>query len=152
GSGKTTLVSAWAAQSRGEVAWLALERDDNDLGRFLDALCGALGALFPAGGADLARLRSGSFPSPRAMVRLLIDALRGYVDGPAEAPGARFLEDYPLISAQPVHDALADLVDYLPPGLRIILICRAEPPLPLARWRVGDRLLDLRAADLRFSL
>jgi len=42
--------------------------------------------------------------------------------------------------------------DHLPPTLRLILIRRSEPPLPLARLRARDELSELNAADLRFSL
>src|SRR5207302_5901722 len=34
GFGKTTLLSTWASQSTGQVAWLALDEQDNDPARF----------------------------------------------------------------------------------------------------------------------
>src|SRR5262249_19609637 len=33
----------------------------------------------------------------------------------------------------------------------LVLAARADPPLPLARWRAGNQLLEIRAADLRFT-
>ena len=61
------------------------------------------------------------------------------------------LEDYHTINEPRVHETLAFLLDYLPESLRVILITRGEPPLPLARWRAHGDLGELRAVDLRFS-
>ena len=61
------------------------------------------------------------------------------------------LDDYHLIDAQPVHTSLAFLLEHLPPGLRLVLASRSDPPLPLARLRAGGQLAELRAAELRFT-
>src|SRR4051794_32221438 len=47
GFGKTTLISAWAAQRERRVAWLSLDADDNDLPRFLTYLVAALQSCQP---------------------------------------------------------------------------------------------------------
>src|SRR5262249_32212845 len=41
--------------------------------------------------------------------------------------------------------------DRLPPQMHLIVTTRADPPLPLARWRARGRLREVRAADLRFA-
>ena len=51
-----------------------------------------------------------------------------------------------------MHDSVTFLLDRLPPGLRLVLAGRADPPLPLARLRARGQLAELRAADLRFTL
>jgi LuxR family maltose regulon positive regulatory protein len=61
------------------------------------------------------------------------------------------LDDYHLIDAPPVHTPLAFLLEHLPPGLRLVLASRSDPPLPLARLRAGGQLTELRAAELRFT-
>ena len=61
------------------------------------------------------------------------------------------LDDYHLIQAPAVHASLAFLLEHLPPGLRLVLASRADPPLPLARLRARGQLAELRAADLRFT-
>ncbi len=61
------------------------------------------------------------------------------------------LDDYHVIEARPIHESLAILVDHLPPALRLVVTSRADPPLPLARWRVRGRLTEIRADDLRFT-
>jgi LuxR family maltose regulon positive regulatory protein len=44
------------------------------------------------------------------------------------------------------------LLKHLPPQLHLVLATRADPPLPLASLRVRGHLLEVRAAELRFSL
>ena len=43
------------------------------------------------------------------------------------------------------------LLEHLPEGLHVVLASRADPPLPLARWRARGQLAEVRAADLRFT-
>jgi LuxR family maltose regulon positive regulatory protein len=61
------------------------------------------------------------------------------------------LDDYHLIVAQPIHQGIAFLVDHLPPQLHLVIATRADPPLPLGRLRARGELVELRAADLRFT-
>jgi LuxR family maltose regulon positive regulatory protein len=61
------------------------------------------------------------------------------------------LDDYHLIDATDVQDAMAFLLDHLPPQLHVVIATRADPVLPLARFRSRGELVELRAADLRFT-
>jgi LuxR family maltose regulon positive regulatory protein len=61
------------------------------------------------------------------------------------------LDDYHVISSAQIHESLGFLVDHLPPTLHLIVATRAEPALPLARWRARGDLQEMGAADLRFS-
>ena len=70
---------------------------------------------------------------------------------PGEDELVLVLDDYHLIDAQPVHASLAFLLEHLPPGLRLVLASRSDPPLPLARLRASGQLAELRAAELRFT-
>jgi LuxR family maltose regulon positive regulatory protein len=60
-------------------------------------------------------------------------------------------DDYDVIQAQPIHEALTFLLDHLPPPAHLILTSRTDPPLPLARLRARGQLTEIRAADLRFT-
>src|SRR5262249_2965283 len=55
------------------------------------------------------------------------------------------------IDTPAIHQALAFLLDHLPPRLHLIMTTRADPPLPLARLRARGQLAELRAVDLRFT-
>jgi LuxR family maltose regulon positive regulatory protein len=62
------------------------------------------------------------------------------------------LDDYHLVSAEPVHQAVAFLLEHLPHQMHLIIASRADPPLPIARLRGRGQLTELRQEDLRFSL
>src|SRR5205814_8503757 len=61
------------------------------------------------------------------------------------------LDDYHVIDARPVDHAFAFLLEHLPPQMHLIIATREDPPLPLARLRVGGQLTELRVTDLRFT-
>src|SRR5690606_1844776 len=61
------------------------------------------------------------------------------------------LDDYHVIEAPEIHEALAFLVEHLPENAHLVLAGRSDPPLPLARLRARGELLEVRAADLRFT-
>ncbi len=61
------------------------------------------------------------------------------------------LDDYHVVDAREVQDAMAFLLDHLPAGLHVVMAGRADPALPLARWRVRGELAEIRAAELRFT-
>jgi NAD(P)H-dependent FMN reductase len=150
GFGKTTLVSEWRASDAGrdiKLAWLSLDDEDNDPARFLAYLAAALGAL----NADLAEMASEALQSlhPPAMQIFLTNLVNQL--GELPAPFALALDDYHVITAPQVHEAVAFLLDHLPPQMHIILLTRADPPLSLARLRARNQLAEIRAADLRFT-
>jgi len=61
------------------------------------------------------------------------------------------LDDYHLIESPAIQDSMIFLLDHLPPQLHLLIATRAEPPFPLARLRARGQLVELRAADLRFT-
>jgi LuxR family maltose regulon positive regulatory protein len=61
------------------------------------------------------------------------------------------LDDYHLIDAPPIHDALSFLLENQPPHFHLVIATREDPPLPLSRLRGRGHLTELRAADLRFT-
>ena len=61
------------------------------------------------------------------------------------------LDDYHVIDARDVQDGMAFLLDHLPPRLHVVIASRADPALPLARWRARGELVEIRAAELRFT-
>lgn len=147
GFGKTTLVSQWLAQRNGAVAWFSLDEDDSDPSRFLHYLVAALQAHSPrVGETALALLAAPQPPPPKTILTLLLNDLNTLT-----TPLLLVLDDYHLIHSQPIHEALAFLIDHLPPTLQLVITSRIDPPLPLSRWRVRNQLTEIRAADLRFT-
>ena len=157
GFGKTTLVSSWIhtvqaraagrEQSGPHVAWLSLDKGDNDPSRFLLHLVAALQTTTAYLGAGaLATLQSPQPPPAEAILTALLNELTRLPD-----KYILVLDDYHVIEAAPVDRTLAFLVEHLPPQLHLLIATREDPPLPLARLRVRGHLTELRAADLRFT-
>lgn len=150
GYGKTTLLSAWRASTGGQaypLAWLALDDDDNDPDTFLRYLIASLETISPSiGRAALAALEQTPAAPPRTVLMTLINSLYDIA-----TDAALVLDDYHVITNPIVHENLAYLLDHLPPRLHLVLLTRADPPLPLARLRARGHLMEIRAADLRFT-
>ena len=148
GFGKTTLLAQWLAESGMPVAWLSLEPEDNDPTRFLSSLIAALQTLdAQLGTTALSLLRTPQPPPPETVMAVLTNKL-------VERAGSDFalvLDDYHVLTADPIQRGMAYLVERLPPQLHLILATRADPPLPLARLRAQGQLSEVRAADLRFG-
>ena len=51
-----------------------------------------------------------------------------------------------------MHAALIFLLEHLPPGMHLVLASRSDPPLALPRLRARGQLVELRAAELRFTV
>jgi len=148
GFGKTTLLAQWLAQSGTPVAWLSLERADNDPVRFLSYLIAALQRLdHRIGTTALALLQTPQPAPPETVLAVLTNDLTS-LEG---ADFALVLDDFHVIEAPPIHRALAYLMEHQPPQMHLIIATRADPPLPLARLRAQGQLTELRAAELRFD-
>jgi LuxR family transcriptional regulator, maltose regulon positive regulatory protein len=148
GWGKSTLVADWLRQDRVSAGWVSLDRGDDDPHRFWRYL---LLAVSQAGqGAGTAALRR----LDAARSDVLRDVLPTFINEVTSsgAPLVLVLDDYHLITSAPVHMSVSMLLDRCPPQLHLVLITRADPPLPLSRMRVRGELAEVRAEQLRFSL
>jgi len=150
GFGKTTLLGEWRNTDDGRgypLAWLSLDDDDNDLVRFLAYVIATLATLkHGVGDAALILLQAPHPPPLKTIVTALINDLETI-----PAPFALVLDDYHVITAQPIHEAISYLLNHLPPHMHLVILTRADPPLPLARLRARNQLAELRANDLRFT-
>ncbi len=144
GYGKTTTISAWLVGSGIPFAWLSLDEGDNDPVRFCEYLLTALNTLAPGIRPDLlAGMQAARLDT---LASLLIDRLAENA-----APFVLALDDFHVIRALPILEMLTTLVDHAPPALHLVLLSRTDPPLPLARLRARNQLLDIRADHLRFT-
>ncbi len=98
------------------------------------------------GEAVLGALQSPQPPPTKAILTTLINDL-------VASPGnlVLVLDDYHVIDAPQVDDALTFLIEHLPPQLHLVITTREDPDLPLARMRARGQLTELRADDLRFT-
>ena len=159
GFGKSTLLSEWLAAtpaSERAAGWVSLDQSDNDPAFFWAYFIRALQKVQPeVGESALSLLHSPQPPPIESVLTTLINEIGAIEDDPSTGSGHGFvlvLDDYHVIDAQPVHSAIAFLLDHLPPQMHLVIASRSDPPLPLARLRGRGELTDLRASDLRFTL
>jgi LuxR family maltose regulon positive regulatory protein len=147
GFGKTTLVSQWLAGGARPAAWLTLDEGDSDPARFLTYLVAALRTITATlGEGVLGLLQTSQPPPPEAILVTLLNEITTLPD-----QFVLVLDDYHMIDNKAVDMALTYLVEHLPPQMHLIIATREDPQLPLARLRARSHLIELRAADLRFT-
>ncbi|MBN1250484.1 MAG: LuxR family transcriptional regulator [Anaerolineae bacterium] len=161
GFGKTTLVGEWvhalehiapmagpgvAAPSR-NVAWLSLDQEDSDPVRFLTYVIAALQSIGDTVGQGALQLLQSPQPPPREV--LLTNLLNDIAT--ISDDFVLVLDDYYLVDAGSVDDALTFVLEHQPPQMHLVITTREDPQLPLARLRVQGQLTEIRAADLRFT-
>lgn len=147
GFGKTTLLSTWASQYPHPVAWLSLDRLDNDPLGFWSALLAALRTRFPAlGEAALAQMQASQ---PLQMTPLLTALINDLAAASEEI--VLVLDDYHVIDEPSIHTALQFLLDHAPGRFHLVLASRIDPPLALSRFRARGQMVELRDTDLRVS-
>ncbi len=151
GFGKTTLLSAWVQtlpQETTRVAWVSLDEQDNDPVRFWMYVFTALDRSQPGMFSEFVTyMRTQHSPH-------LPSALMAFINRLEEqpAPFLLVLDDYHLMTEDAIHRSLTYLVEHLPQQLRIILVTRVDPPLPLSRLRARSQLLEVRAEQLRCTV
>ncbi len=149
GFGKTTLLAEWLAAAPADgrsVAWLSLDQRDNDPALFWTYLVAALKTAAPGvGESALSLLQPPEPPSEAGLVTLLNDL------GAISNDVVLVLDDYHVIDARDVQDGMAFLLEHLPPQIHLVIASRTDPALPLARLRGRGELVEIRAADLRFT-
>ena len=146
GFGKTTLLSAWyeAEAARRLVAWLTLDEGDNDPVVLWSHAIGALRRVNP----DVAKSTSShSLVAP--VIDLVLPRLVNELDGQGEI--TLILDDFHRVSSEPARASVRWFIEHAPPGFHVVLATRTEPSLPVASLRAHGELLELRAADLRFT-
>jgi LuxR family maltose regulon positive regulatory protein len=147
GFGKTSLLSEWVRQLAQRIAWLSLDKDDNDLARFLSYIIAGLQEVDERIGLELQALVQASQPPPAEM---LLAMLVNEIDA-IEDDFFLVLDDYQDITAPEIHHALNFMLDHAPPQMHLVIASRADPFLPIPRFRARGSLLELRADDVRFT-
>lgn len=146
GSGKSTLVAAWALGQDRPVAWLQIEASDSDPVSFWSSLVAAIGRCRPEVRSTVGPLVIGAQGDERVVVSAIVNAV---ID--VSEPLIVVIDDYHLIDSGRVHRGVERLIDLCPPQLTVVICTRVDPPFRLGRMRVRNRLDEVRADDLRFD-
>lgn len=147
GFGKSSLLGEWAAGCGRPCVWVSLDQGERDVQQLLACLVAAVQTVDASTGASAwALLQATPPPSAQSVLTALLNDI-------AEDLAAVLLvmDDYHLVACEPVDDALAYLIEHLPPQMHLALATRTEPALPLARLRARGQLTELRQQDLRFG-
>ena len=147
GTGKTLLIAGWVAESSTPTAWLSLDDTDRDGVQFWSAVIAALDTVAPGCGDRAAvTLRR---PGTRAGA---VDQLIADLDEEARPPAVLVIDDFHLVDSDEfVLESVSRFVRNLPDWLRVVLMSRREPTLPIDRMRSHGELGEIRVAELRFS-
>jgi len=149
GFGKTTLVADWLARrdmANRATAWLSLDSTDNEPVAFWSHLIAALRKALVASGST-----TPEFLRPGEQTDDLVLASIANGLAVAKTDVDLVLDDFHVIDHPAVQSGMAFLLERLPSQVHIFITTRADPALPLARLRARGELVEIRAADLRFS-
>jgi LuxR family maltose regulon positive regulatory protein len=147
GYGKTTLLAEWARGSANRIGWLLIGEEHNAVERLLRYLVAAWERFDPhIRSTSLGILLEPTFPD-------IDQVLRAFVNLASEQNEQTVfvLDNIDMISQPEVFEVLSFLIENVPPHFHFILAGRAAPPLPLSRYRAGNDLLELDAADIAFE-
>jgi LuxR family maltose regulon positive regulatory protein len=148
GFGKTTLLAEWIPASPHCVTWLSLDEGDNDPTVFWGGFLAALQRLDPSlGEGARSQLEAPQSPPIETLLAQVINDLSA-----CPISFIHVFDDYHFIQNPAINEAVSFLLEHMPPNLRMILSSRADPALPLARWRGRGQLAEIRASDLRFTV
>jgi LuxR family maltose regulon positive regulatory protein len=150
GYGKTTLMSEWRTSVGRDfpLAWLSLDVNDNDFVRFMNYLAFALTTLDPVLAINtLPLVQSPQHPPISEILTTLINDISEF-----DQQFVFALDDYHVITDPAIHGAVTYLTDHLPPQMHLVILTRADPPLPLSRLRSRGQLVEIRSEELRFTI
>jgi LuxR family maltose regulon positive regulatory protein len=145
GYGKTTLLSQWAERIGPRVAWLSVDRRDNDPAVLLTYLALAVDRV--------ERVRPRAFRSVGAPGTGLIDVARLAASmASLSAPVAVVLDHADALTNRTCRDIVAELAVRVPPGCQLAIGSRHQPPVPVARLRAEGRLVEVGTPDLAMDV
>ena len=146
GYGKSTLTAQMHERSQRPLAWINLDRGDNDPITFLNAIAHALHTIDPLAPELLAELAA---PAPR-ILDVVLPAITFELE--CLSPVDLVLDDAHELTEPGSLDVLDLLLQGIGPGTHVTLVTRADLHLPLARRRLVGDLLEISAGDLAFDM
>jgi LuxR family transcriptional regulator, maltose regulon positive regulatory protein len=123
-----------------------LDQSDNDPTTFWTYVVAALQTVAPTVGTNSPGLLAAAQRPIEALVGALINELTAVAQ-----ELVLVLDDYHVIEDRQVHEQVALFLHRLPPNVHVVITSRVDALLPLARLRARGELVEIRAADLRFT-
>ncbi|MFE0515936.1 AAA family ATPase, partial [Streptomyces sp. NPDC058964] len=145
GAGKTLLVADWAAGLDETVAWLTNDAGDQGPGMFWAYLLQSLRAAGVPVSDEVGCPADASLVDHKLLARLAAELSR------RERPVIVVLDEYDHLSAPEIADQLEFVLHHAGRGMRLVLVTRTEPLLPLHRYRAAGAMTEIRNAELAFT-
>jgi LuxR family transcriptional regulator, maltose regulon positive regulatory protein len=147
GSGKTQLVASWVTSEwvNAPVAWVTVEDDDDRTGVFWAYVVEALRRAGVAATPPLTPLTSTATVDRSFLVRLTAALAQ------QQKPVVLVLDGVSNLTGEQWAADLAFVLRHTGSLLRLVLVGRWDPPLPLHRYRLAGRLNEIRSKDLAFT-
>jgi LuxR family transcriptional regulator, maltose regulon positive regulatory protein len=148
GWGKTSLLSEWySSRTASRSAWLSIDQGDNDPLRFWAGLIAAIKEVTPEIGSDAMQLLA--VPGVEATDNLPAQVINDFAQTSEHI--TVLIDNYHLITNPDIHACVEFFIEHLPPTIRLVMAARSDPALPVARFRAGGEIAEVRADGLRFS-
>ncbi len=147
GSGKTSLLRAWADRSTGvrRVAFVSVDRDEQDAQRFWSAVLDALRSPVTSSDPEMHPAALAGVDSDQ-----LVDRVCSELAEPRD-PVVLVVDDLHELRSAEALAQLERLLAALPSSARVVLSSRRDPPIRLHKLRLADEVAEIRAGDLRFT-
>ncbi|MGD9146402.1 MAG: LuxR C-terminal-related transcriptional regulator [Anaerolineae bacterium] len=148
GYGKTTVLGQWLDDCSYPSAWLSLDAGDSELAVFLTYFTGVIQTVYPDACPQISSLlQSHQMPPAEYLANTLTNEL-------ADLPDRLLLvlDDFHRIEGEAVPQLVTSLLDHLPAQVCLVIAARQDPDLPLVRLRAGGEMVELRMADLCFTV
>ncbi|MDX2379729.1 MAG: LuxR C-terminal-related transcriptional regulator, partial [Acidimicrobiia bacterium] len=147
GYGKTTVVVQALQTMPEHIAWVSVDRADNDGVRFWTHVATAI----VGDGADAEPILESMLDEVDPdHLDATVDDLLAFVEDRNE-PVTLVLDDLHEISDTETLNILGRILTRRPASLRIVITARSDPALPIGRLRASGEIVELRAADLAFT-
>ncbi|MEW6028168.1 MAG: LuxR C-terminal-related transcriptional regulator [Chloroflexota bacterium] len=147
GFGKTNALIEWAKETKFPVAWLTIDRDDNDPGRFSSYLVGSIQAVYPGLGEEaLDFIQSTKSRGWETAITLFLNQISALQKDLVLA-----LDEFQVLESEPIVQGINYLLRHCPRNLHLIIASRREPAFDLAFLRAKGKVVELGVDELRFT-
>jgi LuxR family transcriptional regulator, maltose regulon positive regulatory protein len=143
GYGKTTLLAQWAERTGRRVAWVSVDRRDNDPVVLLSYVAVALDRVEPIDPRVFQALAAPSVSVVATVVPRFASAISAMTE-----PVAVVLDHVELLESRECLDAVAELAVQLPAGSQLVVASRRTPSLPVALLRAQGQVVEVGADKL----
>ncbi|GAB6991822.1 LuxR C-terminal-related transcriptional regulator [Paenibacillus pini] len=148
GYGKTTVLSEWVKQYDGLVAWLSLDKQDNDWVQFWSYVIASIQEKIPQFAQMLGPIiKSGNKVSSESAIAALLNELYHL-----SSELVIILDDYHVIELPAINHSITYLLEHLPSHIHIFIASRTELTIPTTRLLAKGEFTQIVIKDLRFQL